>query len=68
METKELRNHAKQTLQVIAADLHTPQDTQQSINKSHGLAPEAKHSTAAETHAVARLISGFTIEQFNGPI
>jgi signal transduction histidine kinase len=63
MDTKELRNHAKQMLQVIAADLHTPQDTQQSIDKSHGLAPETKDSTAAETHAVARLISGFTIEQ-----
>jgi signal transduction histidine kinase len=63
MGTTELRDHAKQMLQVIAADLHTPQDTQQGIDKSHGLAPESKDSTAAEIHAVARLTSGFTIEQ-----
>jgi signal transduction histidine kinase len=63
MGTTELRDHAKQMLQVIAADLRTPQDTQQGIDKSQGLAPESRDSTAAEIHAVARLTSGFTIEQ-----
>ena len=63
MNTVELRDHAEAMLRVIAADLETSQNEQESIDKSQGLAPDASNETAAEVHAVARLGSGFSGEQ-----
>ncbi len=63
MDTAELRDHAEEMLRIIAIDLETAQATQESIDKSHGLAPRTDEYTAAERHAAERLTSGFTIEQ-----
>lgn len=63
MDTTELRDHAEEMLRTVAADLNTPQDAQQSIDKSHGLASQADEYTAAERHAADRLSAGFTIDQ-----
>ncbi len=63
MNTVELRDHAEEMLRIIATDLETAQAAQESIDKSHGLAPRTDGYTAAERHAADRLILGFTIEQ-----
>jgi signal transduction histidine kinase len=63
MDTIELRDHAEEMLRSIATDLDTPETAQESINKSHGVAPQTDEYTAAERHAADRLSSGFTIEQ-----
>ena len=63
MTAKELRDHAEAMLRDVAADLETYQARQEGIDKSQGLAPQAPEDTAAETHAIDRLSSGFTIEQ-----
>ena len=58
-----LRNHAEQILKAAARDMRTPQTEGQQIRKSQGLAPQSDHETAAQTHAVLRLIDGFTMDQ-----
>ena len=58
-----LRDHAKDMLKVIAADLETEQDAQEGIEKSKGHAPAAQGTTAAESHAEDRMMSGFSIEE-----
>lgn len=63
MDSKELRDHASLILEAIAEDLRRPQTRLEQFEKSQGHGPRAKEDTAAETHAVARLESGYTIEQ-----
>ncbi|MDR0189473.1 sensor histidine kinase [Pseudomonas yamanorum] len=58
-----LRDHAEQMLRAIIADLKTTQTMQEQADKSQGQGPVGKHETAAETHAVTRLLAGFTIDQ-----
>ncbi|WP_431033326.1 ATP-binding protein [Pseudomonas yamanorum] len=58
-----LRDHAEQMLRAIVADLRTTQTVQEQIDKAQGMGPSGKHETAAETHAVTRLLAGFTIDQ-----
>ena len=53
----ELRDHAREILNVIATDLETPQGEGQSIAKSKGMAPVLAIDTAAEVHAAARMAS-----------
>lgn len=59
----QLRDHAKAMLLVICADLDTFQAVQDGIEKSWGNAPEVVGDTAAESHAIDRLNSGFSIEE-----
>ena len=59
----QLRDHAKEMLKVIAADLDTVQAVQAGIEKSRGRAPATSAETAAESHAEDRLMSGFSIEE-----
>lgn len=59
----ELRDHAAAVLQVIAADLATPQGEVASIAKSKGLGPQPVIDTAAEVHAADRMSSGFNSDQ-----
>ena len=59
----ELRDHASAVLQVIAADLDTPQGEVASIAKSKGLGPQPVIDTAAEVHAADRMSSGFNSDQ-----
>jgi len=60
-----LRDHLPKVLAAISADLRSPQSRTESIEKSHGLAPEKEgdHRTAAETHGLMRARSGLHIEQ-----
>ncbi|MBD8530664.1 MULTISPECIES: HAMP domain-containing sensor histidine kinase [unclassified Massilia] len=63
MDDTELRDHARQMLLVFAADLETPQSDAERTAKSKGLGERGKDDTAAETHAEARLLSGYTVVQ-----
>lgn len=63
MDSKALRNHASFMLRAIADDLDRDQTEAEGIRKAEGRAPRAADDTAAETHAIARLLSGFNVEQ-----
>ena len=63
MDAKGLRNHAQHILLTVARDMRTYQDEEQQIAKSHGLGPHSNHATPAETHAVTRLVAGFSLDQ-----
>ncbi|UVL48232.1 sensor histidine kinase [Pseudomonas moraviensis] len=58
-----LRDHAEQMLRAIVIDLRTRQTVSEQLAKAHGQAPRDDEETAAETHAVTRLMAGFTIDQ-----
>ena len=60
-----LRDHARQILEAVAADLRTSQTREAQLQKSQGLAPKlvGAPETAAQTHAVLRARSGFNINQ-----
>ncbi|AZF11124.1 Sensor histidine kinase [Pseudomonas sp. R2-37-08W] len=58
-----LRDHAEQMLRAIVSDLRTKQTRQEQIAKAQGQAPTDDQETAAETHAMTRLMAGFTIDQ-----
>lgn len=62
LDTDALRDHAELMLRAIALDLDTVQSSQQQIDKSRGHGPGAAGS-AAESHALTRLMAGFTIDQ-----
>lgn len=63
MSKRELRDHAAQLLQSIAADLKTTQTDREQTLKSKGLGPHSAGESAAEIHAQDRLESGFSMEQ-----
>ncbi|MEN5107245.1 HAMP domain-containing sensor histidine kinase [Pseudomonas sp. TWI672] len=58
-----LRNHASHILKTVARDMQTSQTLQQEIDKSQGLTPSIDGESAAETHAVMRLMDGFNLDQ-----
>ena len=63
MDSKSLRDHAELMLKTMAKDLGTEQTAKEQADKSKDLAPANLNVTAAEDHADARLLSGFTIGQ-----
>lgn len=63
LDTAALRDHAEQMLRAIALDLRTKQSAEEQLAKAHGNAPSNSAETPAETHAVTRLMAGFTIDQ-----
>jgi signal transduction histidine kinase len=65
MASLELRDHAQQILEAVAADLSTSQSPEEQSAKSMGLAPAplVARETAAQTHAVMRARSGYDIKQ-----
>lgn len=63
MDDTELRDHARQMLNAFATDLATPQSDHERAAKSKGLGKRGTNDTAAETHAEARLLSGYTVVQ-----
>jgi hypothetical protein len=63
MNDTELRDHARQMLHAFAADLNTSQSDHERAAKSKGLGKRGDGDTAAETHAEARLLSGYTVVQ-----
>jgi signal transduction histidine kinase len=65
MDSLALRDHAEHLLRAIVKDISSPQTDEARERKSKGRAarlPEAPN-TAAETHALLRAQSGFTINQ-----
>jgi len=65
MDQRALRDHAPEILRAIALDLQTSQSFAQQDQKARGRAPvlpNASH-TAAQTHAILRAQSGFSIVQ-----
>lgn len=58
-----LRNHAEQILRAVVLDMRTFQSDQQQIEKSHGYGPVSKDETPAQSHAITRLMAGFTLDQ-----
>lgn len=66
MDAKALRDHAKQILRDVAADLETFQSEEQQAAKSKGKASSATPvilGTGAEQHGNARATEGFTLDQ-----
>jgi len=65
MTSLELRDHARQILEAVAADLSTAQSPEEQAAKSMGFAPTLfpARKTAAQTHAVMRAKSGYDIKQ-----
>ncbi|MBD8572675.1 sensor histidine kinase [Pseudomonas syringae] len=63
LDRESLRDHAAQMLEAIVADLRTKQTRSERIARSQGQGPVATEETPAETHAVTRLMAGFTIDQ-----
>jgi signal transduction histidine kinase len=65
MTSSELRDHAQQILEAVAADLRTSQSSEEQADKSMGLAAASfgAPETAAQTHAVLRAKSGYNINQ-----
>ena len=58
-----LRNHIRQILEFVIADMETAQTNAEQVDKSHGGKPEALHPSAAETHASLRYDGGFNMDQ-----
>ena len=65
MDVVALRDHAKEMLLVIAADLERPQSDDAQDEKARGErdAAEARDATAAQEHGTGRAGSGFTVGQ-----
>jgi signal transduction histidine kinase len=63
MDDEELRDHARQMLLAFAADIDAPQSDRKRAAKSKGLGKRDHEDTAAEAHAEARLLSGYTVVQ-----
>ncbi len=67
MNVADLRDHAKEMLQSISADLRTPQTDAEQKSKSTGDAPPEVAAegadTAAEVHGAGRAESGFTLAE-----
>lgn len=63
MDDKALRDHARQMLRAFSDDLATPQSDHERAAKSKGLGQRDSEDSAAEIHAEARLMSGYTVVQ-----
>ncbi|MCQ2029593.1 sensor histidine kinase [Stutzerimonas zhaodongensis] len=64
MDSSDLRDHAEQMLKAVVADMNSEQTTAERIGKSQGNnSPDQDGETAAQTHAVTRLLAGFSLEQ-----
>ncbi|MDI9776756.1 HAMP domain-containing sensor histidine kinase [Pseudomonas putida] len=58
-----LRNHSEKILRTVAADMRTAQTPYQQAEKAQGRGPQQSSDTAAQSHAVTRLIAGFSMDQ-----
>ncbi|TNB81534.1 HAMP domain-containing histidine kinase [Pseudomonas sp. Fig-3] len=63
LDARGLRNHAQLILRTVALDMRTFQTEQQQIDKSFGHGPVSEDETPAQSHAVNRLVAGFTLDQ-----
>jgi signal transduction histidine kinase len=58
-----LRNHIKQILAFIAADIESAQTAAEQVRKSHGRGVTGSEQSAAEIHAALRMAGGFDTDQ-----
>src|SRR5215470_15732011 len=58
-----LRELAEEILKAIASEMETPQTASEQVEKSKGQRHRLPGDTAAETHAVGRLVLGFNLAQ-----
>jgi hypothetical protein len=58
-----LHDHLPQILEVISADLRTPQSRTESVLKSQGNASPSLFQTSAQTHGLMRARVGLTMDQ-----
>src|SRR3984957_7596573 len=65
MDSLALRDHAEQLLRAVVKDISSPQNDEEREQKSKGRAdrPVEARNTEAETHALLRAQSGFTMNQ-----
>ena len=63
MSSTELRDHARQMLTGISADMDRSRSAAQQTAKSKGREPETEVASAAGTHGAMRQASGFSLEQ-----
>ena len=63
MNSRALRNHIKEMLAFVVADIEAPQTSTEQIKKSRGEKPKAAEYSAAETHTALRLAGGFDLNQ-----
>lgn len=63
MDATGLRNHGEFILRTVAKDMRRYQTEQQQIDKSHGLTPLVDEETPAQSHAMTRLLAGFSMDQ-----
>ncbi|SDS30873.1 Signal transduction histidine kinase [Halopseudomonas xinjiangensis] len=63
LDADALRDHAGDILRTVAADLRTWQSPHERTEKAQGHAEPSDSQTAAETHAVTRLLAGFSLDQ-----
>lgn len=63
MDTVGLRNHGEFILRTVAKDMRRYQTEQEQIEKSHGLARPTDEETPAQSHAMTRLLAGFSMDQ-----
>ncbi|KAF0813915.1 Bacteriophytochrome [Andreprevotia sp. IGB-42] len=63
LDSKALRDHADQVLRAIVTDLRSTPAVQSQAATVQEHEPSEALETAAETHAVTRLMAGFTIDQ-----
>ena len=63
MDSLGLRNHAGYILRNVAFDMGTSQSPRQQRDKSLGLGPTKDEESAAQSHALTRLMAGFTLDQ-----
>jgi len=64
LSAQRLRDHAREMLLEIAADMQTPQSSAEQQAKSEGQATGLLHGDSpAETHAVARIVDSFTLDE-----
>jgi signal transduction histidine kinase len=61
MDVGELRDDAEEMLRFMAQDMQTPQSERERSEKSRGNKPKQAGNSVAETHAIGRLASGFSI-------
>lgn len=62
-DAADLRNHSERILRTVSADMRTLQSTHQQSEKSQGRGPKKSSETAAQTHAMKRLIAGFSMDE-----
>jgi len=63
MDDEALRDHARLMLLAFSADLDGDQSDEERATKSRGLGRRGRGDSAAEAHAEARLLCGYTVAQ-----